>query len=155
MDQKEYGNILESLQNIRAGVMASCQQELMFTGMMPPAAQAELKVVGDITGAVFHGLSNLGFSVAEDPTNPAMVVVTINGRSYNCLRMQMDGVKISPAAPAVQQTAPTPVATPMQQMIAPVRHVVAVQRLLRSNRSKSRRSKKRFRKRWFWLQKQK
>ena len=89
--------------NIRAGVMASCKQELMFTGMMPPAAQAELKVVGDITGAVFHGLSNLGFSVAEDPTNLAMVVVTINGRSYNCLRMQMEGVKISPAAPVVQQ----------------------------------------------------
>ena len=127
MDQREYGNILESLQNIRAGVMASCQQELMFTGMMPPAAQAELKVVGDITGAVFHGLSNLGFSVAEDPTNPAMVVVTINGRSYNCLRMQMDGVKISPAAPVVQQTVPTPAATQMRQTVAPVQQVVAAQ----------------------------
>ena len=130
MDQKEYGNILESLQNIRAGVMASCQQELMFTGMMPPAAQAELKVVGDITGAVFHGLSNLGFSVVEDPTNPAMVVVTVNGRSYNCLRMQMDGVKISPA---VQQSAPMPVTAPVQQTVAapvvsaPVQQVTAAQ----------------------------
>ncbi|MBR3735991.1 MAG: hypothetical protein IKN07_08915, partial [Lachnospiraceae bacterium] len=126
MDQKEYGNILESLQNIRAGVMASCQQELMFTGMMPPAAQAELKVVGDITGAVFHGLSNLGFSVAEDPTNLAMVVVTINGRSYNCLRMQMEGVKISPAAPVVQQTVVS-AQQAVAQSSAPVRQVVAAQ----------------------------
>lgn len=87
--EKEYGNILESLAKIRSGIVTDNQQELMFTGMMPPKAQAELKVVADITGSVFNGLGTLGVPIIPDPENPTMVYVNVNSIKYSCLKSQV------------------------------------------------------------------
>ncbi len=87
--EQEYSQILDSLQKIRGGIVEDSQQELMFTGMMPPAAQKELKVVADITAAVFNGLSNIGKEITTDPSNESLAVIEVAGRSYSCLKMQL------------------------------------------------------------------
>lgn len=112
--EQEYAAILDSLQKIRAGIVNDSQQELMFTGMMPPEAQKELKVVADITASVFMGLAAAGVQIGSDPSNPALAVMNIGGRSYSCLKAQLSGANISsaPVAPAVQEAPVAPLSAP-------------------------------------------
>lgn len=112
--EQEYAAILDSLQKIRAGIVNDSQQELMFTGMMPPEAQKELKVVADITASVFMGLATAGVQIGSDPSNPALAVMNIGGRSYSCLKAQLSGANISsaPVAPAVQEAPVAPLSAP-------------------------------------------
>lgn len=115
--EQEYAAILDSLQKIRAGIVNDSQQELMFTGMMPPEAQKELKVVADITASVFMGLAAAGVQIGSDPSNPALAVMNIGGRSYSCLKAQLNGANISsapaaPVTPAVQETPVAPLSAP-------------------------------------------
>ena len=112
--EQEYAAILDSLQKIRAGIVNDSQQELMFTGMMPPEAQKELKVVADITASVFMGLAAAGVQIGSDPSNPALAVMNIGGRSYSCLKAQLSGANISsaPVTPAVQEAPVAPLSAP-------------------------------------------
>ena len=105
--EQEYAAILDGLNRIRAGVIADSQQELMFTGMMNPEAQKELKTVAEITAAVFMGLAQNGVPVTEDPSNPALAVITVGQKTFNCLKAQLNGVSADPA-PAQATVAPLP-----------------------------------------------
>ena len=88
--EKYFSNILEILQTVKNGIVADCTEELMYTGTMPVNAQKELKVLANITGCVFSGLQMLGTSLTQDPNHEGLVLVTIDGKTYSCAKLNLD-----------------------------------------------------------------
>ena len=118
--ERDYSVILDTLQKIRGDIITESQEELMFTGVMPPAAVKELKLVADITAVVFNGLSKAGLQIMQNSNNPALVTMTIGEKHYSCLKSQLkakeqdigsriqDVEKIDASeSPMVKQEAPT------------------------------------------------
>lgn len=87
--ETEYIRILDSLQNIKNGVVQDCTTDLMLTGMMPVKAQKELKVLANITGAVFCGLNALGKQIEEKEEQEGLVFITIGGKVFSCAKANL------------------------------------------------------------------
>ncbi len=115
--ENDFGSILDSLQKIRSDIVRESQQELMFTGVMPAAAQRELKLVADITAAVFNGLMGTGVAVGSDPSNPALAVMTIGGKNFSCLKAQLIAELGTEASVSPSVTPAEEVSTPLAEAV--------------------------------------
>ena len=79
--ENEYIGILDALTRIKSEIITESTEELAMTGMMPEQSQKELKVLIDITGAVFGGFHAMGIPVSDVGK---VVSVTIGGRDFTC-----------------------------------------------------------------------
>lgn len=87
--QVKYSNILDIIDGMKQDVVNTSMQQLLMTGAMPEIAQNELKVLSQITGAVFNGIISLGTEVYEDGNNSGLVYTKINGKKYSCARINI------------------------------------------------------------------
>lgn len=87
--QIKYANILDIIDGMKQDVVNTSMQQLLMTGAMPEIAQNELKVLSQITGAVFNGIISLGTEVFEDENNGGLVYTKINGKKYSCARINI------------------------------------------------------------------
>ena len=94
--QSNYAEILDIIEKMKADVVSSCTAQLMLTGTMPVSAQNELKVLSQITGAVFNGIITLGVEAFEDENNEGLVYTNIGGKKYSCAKINIsNSVSIS------------------------------------------------------------
>lgn len=97
--QSSYAEILDIINKMKSSVVASCTEQLMMTGIMPTSAQNELKVLSQITGAVFNGIISLGAEVFEDENNPSLVFTDLCGKRYNCAKINISNSVSNSARP--------------------------------------------------------
>lgn len=130
--ESRFSEILDILQTVKNGIVSDCTSELMLTGVMPQSAQQELKVLSDITGAVFVGLNALGIPLEQDANHDGLVTATVDGKVFSCAKVNLDFDKVKapltaseaysvtqaapvtsekPAAPAAPVVEPEPVVT--------------------------------------------
>lgn len=87
--QIKYANILDIIDGMKQDVVNTSMQQLLMTGAMPEIAQNELKVLSQITGAIFNGIISIGTEVYEDENNSGLVYTKINGKKYSCARINI------------------------------------------------------------------
>lgn len=87
--QVKYANILDIIDGMKQDIVNTSMQQLLMTGAMPEIAQNELKVLSQITGAVFNGMISLGTEVYEDDNNGGLVYTKINGKKYSCAKINI------------------------------------------------------------------
>lgn len=87
--QIKYANILDIIDGMKQDVVNISMQQLLMTGAMPEIAQNELKVLSQITGAIFNGIISIGTEVYEDENNSGLVYTKINGKKYSCARINI------------------------------------------------------------------
>lgn len=87
--QVKYANILDIIDGMKQDIVNTSMQQLLITGAMPEIAQNELKVLSQITGAVFNGMISLGTEVYEDDNNGGLVYTKINGKKYSCAKINI------------------------------------------------------------------
>lgn len=94
--QMKYASILEIIDGMKQDVVQTSMQQLMLTGVMPESSQNELKVLSQITGAIFNGMITIGTEVYSDESNDGLVYTVIGDKKYSCARINIsNSVSIS------------------------------------------------------------
>ena len=89
MKQNQYSKILDIINEMKHEIVDTSMQQLLITGAMPEQAQSELKVLSQITGAVFNGIISLGAEVFEDENNESLVYFQSNEKKYSCAKVNV------------------------------------------------------------------
>lgn len=94
--QLKYASILDIIESMKKDVVETSMQRLLMTGVMPESARNELKVLSQITGAVFNGIISIGAEVYEDEENEDIVYSKIDGKKYSCAKTNIsDSISIT------------------------------------------------------------
>ena len=130
--EKQYADMLESLNDMRSGIANECTQSLMTTGSISEVATRELKCLNNIMGAFGTNLEDLGYPVTDGENNTS--VINIDGRSFNFPRITVtvkspvkEEVNSFPESkPVTENTAEKPVIsetveTPVEEIPVPVK----------------------------------
>ncbi len=87
--ESQFITILDTLQSIKTEIVTGCTQDLVLTGMIPMKTQEELKIISNMMGDIFNGLSKLGYVLIKNTIHDELVCLDLGAKQYSCPKINI------------------------------------------------------------------